>query len=142
MAKPTPLQLGEFLRAVAQGGPTAAPSMFQALQWFRVTFGLHFNMDHWLTQPFRLLPPDHRAQLSAELQPWELVNLLLMMRMASGTNVLILAFFVWAAISCVCFEHIQRSRYLESHPQCLIFECSQGKALQGGCTAPVLLGDA
>ena len=113
--------------------------MFQPLQWFRVTFGLHFNMDHWLTQPFRLLPPDHRVPLRAELQPWELVNLLLMMKMASGTKLLVLAFLVWAAISCVRFEHIQRSRYLDSHPQCLIFECSQGQARGGGRSAPVLL---
>lgn len=37
--KPTPLQLGEFLRTVAQGGPTAASSMFQALKcdlWSRI----------------------------------------------------------------------------------------------------------
>ena len=136
VAQPTPLQLGEFFRAVAQGGPTAASSMFQALKWFRVTFGLNFNTDHWLTQPFRLLPPDHRVQQRTELQPWELVNLLLMMKKASGTHLLILTFFVWAAISCVRFEHFQRSHYMESHPQCLVFECSQGKARRRGARPP------
>ena len=76
---PTPLQLGEFLRMVAQGGLTAASSMYQALKWFRLNFGLPFNTDHWLTQPFRLLPRDHQVQQRTELQPWELVNLLLLM---------------------------------------------------------------
>ena len=48
---------------------------------------------------FPVAPPDHRVQLRTELQPWELVNLLLMMRMASGTNLLIFAFFVWDHIN-------------------------------------------
>ena len=74
--------------------------MFQALKWFRVTFGLNFNTDHWLTQPLRLLPLDHRVQQRTELQPWELVNLLLMMKKATGTHLLILTFFVWADILC------------------------------------------
>ena len=133
---PTPLQLGEFLRMVAQGGPTAASSMYQALKWFRLNFGLPFNTDHWLTQPFRLLPPDHQVQQRTELQPWEMVNLLLMMKQSSGTHLLILTFLVWAAVSCVRFEHFQRSHYMEAHPQCLIFECSQGKARRKGARPP------
>ena len=133
---PTPMQMGEFLRMVAQGGPTAASSMYQALKWFRLNFGLPFNTDHWLTQPFRLLPPDHQVQQRTELQPWEMVNLLLMMKQSSGTHLLILTFLVWAAVSCVRIEHFQRSHYIEAHPQCLIFECSQGKARRKGARPP------
>lgn len=94
---PTPLQLSAFFKAVAAGGPTAATSMFHALKWFRQHFALPFELDHWLLQPYKLLPLNHAIQQKQELQPWEMVNLLLRLRQASGTHLLLLAMFVWAA---------------------------------------------
>lgn len=111
--------------------------MFQALKWFRVTFGLPFTVDHWLTQPFRLLPPDHRVQQRTELQRLGARESFVDDEEAVRHPLVDFdIFFVWAAISCVRFEHFQRSRYMESHPQCLIFECSQGKARRRGARAP------
>lgn len=35
---------------------TVAPSMFHALQWYRLNFALPFELDHWLLKPYKLLP--------------------------------------------------------------------------------------
>ena len=133
---PTPLQLSAFFKAVAAGGPTAATSMFHALKWFRQHFALPFELDHWLLQPYKLLPLNHAIQQKQELQPWEMVNLLLRLRQASGTHLLLLAMFVWAATSCIRFEHFQRSSFVGEADTFLIFKCSQGKARRQGARPP------
>ena len=133
---PTPLQLSAFFKAVAAGGPTAATSMFHALKWFRQHFALPFELDHWLLQPYKLLPVNHAIQQKQELQPWEMVNLLLRLRQASGTHLLLLAMFVWAATSCIRFEHFQRSSFVGEADTFLIFKCSQGKARRQGTRPP------
>ena len=109
---PSPLQMSAFFRAVASGGPTAAASMFHALKWYRQHFALHFELDHWLLKPYKLLPLDHTVQKKQELQPWEMVNLLLRLRQAQGTHLLLLAMFTWAATSCIRFEHFQCSHFV------------------------------
>ena len=133
---PTPLQLSAFFKAVAAGGHTAATSMFHALKWFRQHFALPFELDHWLLQPYKLLPLNHAIQQKQELQPWEMVNLLLRLRQASGTHLLLLAMFVWAATSCIRFEHFQRSSFVGEADTFLIFKCSQGKARRQGTRPP------
>ena len=133
---PTPLQLSAFFKAVAAGGPTAATSMFHALKWFCQHFALPFELDHWLLQPYKLLPLNHAIQQKQELQPWEMVNLLLRLRQASGTHLLLLAMFVWAATSCIRFEHFQRSSFVGEADTFLIFKCSQGKARRQGTRPP------
>ena len=133
---PTPLQLSAFFKAVAAGGPTAATSMFHALKWFRQHFALPFELDHWLLQPYKLLPVNHAVQQKQELQPWEMMNLLLRLRQASGTHLLLLAMFLWAATSCVRFEHFQRSSFVGEADTFLIFKCSQGKARRQGTRPP------
>jgi len=133
---PTPLQLSAFFKAVAAGGPTAATSMFHALKWFRQHFALPFELDHWLLQPYKLFPLNHAIQQKQELQPWEMVNLLLRLRQASGTHLLLLAMFVWAATSCIRFEHFQRSSFVGEADTFLIFKCSQGKARRQGTRPP------
>ena len=133
---PTPLQLSAFFKAVAAGGPTAATRMFHALKWFRQHFALPFELDHWLLQPYKLLPLNHAIQQKQELQPWEMVNLLLRLRQASGTHLLLLAMFVWAATSCIRFEHFQRSSFVGEADTFLIFKCSQGKARRQGTRPP------
>ena len=89
--------------------------MFHALKWFRQHFAIPFDLDHWLLQPFKLLPLDHTVQQKQELQPWEMVNLLLRLRQARGsrgTHLLLLAMFLWAATSRIRFEHFQRSTFV------------------------------
>ena len=110
--------------------------MFHALKWFRQHFALPFELDHWLLQPYKLLPLNHAIQQKQELQPWEMVNLLLRLRQASGTHLLLLAMFVWAATSCIRFEHFQRSSFVGEADTFLIFKCSQGKARRQGTRPP------
>ena len=67
--EPTALQLAEFLREVSRGGPTA------------VEFGKLFKdklpTDHFLVSPYKYLPASHTWSQAVELQPWEIVNLVL-----------------------------------------------------------------
>ena len=130
--QPTPLQLSAFFKAVAAGGPTAATSMYHALKWYRLHFAIPFDLDHWLLQPYKLLPIDHAVQQKQELQPWEMINLLLRLRQAKGTHLLLLAMFIWAATSCIRFEHFQRSSFVGEADAFLIFKCAQGKARRQG----------
>lgn len=130
--QPSPLQLNTFLKEVARGGPTAASSMFHALNWFRSQFGIPFPLDHWLVRSYKLLPVGHTSQQKLELQPWEFVNLILKLRQSSGTNTMVLAFLLWAAVSCIRFEHIQRSKFDRCEANALFFTCSQGKARRQG----------
>ena len=130
--QPTPLQLSTFLKEVARGGPTAASAMFHALNWFRSQFGVQFPLDHWMVRGYKLLPVGHTSQQKLELQPWEFINMILKLRQSSGTNTLVLAFMLWAAVSCIRFEHIQRSKFDHLAANALFFTCSQGKARRQG----------
>ena len=97
-------------------------------------FGLSlgFPLDHWLVRSYKLLPVGHTSQQKLELQPWEFVNLILKLRQSSGTNTMVLAFLLWAAVSCIRFEHIQRSKFDRCEANALFFTCSQGKARRQG----------
>ena len=133
---PTPVQTSEFLREVARGGPTAASGMHACLKWFTATFGAGFQMDHWMNASFRFHAAAHESRQAPELQPWEFVNLLIMMGRASGAHKALLGMFVMAAISCIRWEHLQRSQLVESRAFCLEFCCRQGKARRKGSRPP------
>ena len=45
---------------------------------------------------------------------------------------MVLAFLLWAAVSCIRFEHIQRSKFDRCEASALFFTCSQGKARRQG----------
>ena len=109
MQAPTPLQLSEFLREVASGGPTAASSMWHACHWFSEKMGCQLPTDHFLTRPFKMHAVTHTGSQALELSPGELVNLVLLASRSRGTKAVLLAFMIQSAVSCVRFEHIQRS---------------------------------
>lgn len=129
---PSPLQLSEFLRSVSGGGPTAAASMYQALKWFQHNLGVPFQVEHFLLAPFRFHEVTHTGRPAQELEPWEMLNLLFLARKASGTRLLVLCFFLQSAVSCIRFEHAQRSTLQESNPMALRFLCSKGKSRKQG----------
>ena len=111
--QPTPVQTAEFLREVARGGPTAASGMHACLKWYAVNFGANFQMDHWMNAPFRFHAAAHESRQAPELQPWEFMNLLIMMGRASGSHKALLSMFVMAAVSCIRWEHLQRSQLVD-----------------------------
>eukprot|EP00435_Cladocopium_sp_Y103_P032169 s3721_g8.t1 len=124
---PTPLHLAEFFREASRGGPTAAAALWQSLRWFEDKMGLKLGLQHFLVKPFQFLPADYSAVQQPELQPWEFVNLVLWARMQRGTNLMILAFIIQTAASCVRFEHIQRSTWSANHDGWTEFWCRKGK---------------
>lgn len=129
---PTPLQLPEFLRKVGNGGPTASSSMFQALKWFEQNMGTKFHTEHYLIRPHRFHHPTHSGVQKAELEPWEFINLLLLAANSRGTKQLLVAFLLQSAVSCVRFEHFQRSTLTGGNEDWLQFCCSQGKSRKKG----------
>ena len=129
---PTPLQLSEFLRKVGNGGPTASSSMFQALKWFEQNMGTKFHTEHYLIRPHRFHHPTHSGVQKAELEPWEFINLLLIAANSRGTKQLLVAFLLQSAVSCVRFEHFQRSTLTGGNEDWLQFCCSQGKSRKKG----------
>ena len=134
--QPTPVQTAEFLREVARGGPTAASGMHACLKWYAVNFGANFQMDHWMNAPFRFHAAAHESRQAPELQPWEFMNLLIMMGRASGSHKALLSMFVMAAVSCIRWEHLQRSQLVDNKSLCLEFCCRQGKARRKGSRPP------
>ena len=133
---PTPVQTAEFLREVARGGPTAASGMHACLKWFAVNLGAGFQMEHWMNAPFRFHAAAHEARQAPELQPWEFMNLLLLMARSSGSHKALLCMFLMAAVSCIRWEHLQRSTLVDSRSLCLEFCCKQGKARKKGSRPP------
>ena len=133
---PTPVQTADFLREVARGGPTAASGMHACLKWFTVTFGAGFQMEHWMNASFRFHAAAHESRQAPELQPWEFMNLLILMSRASGAHKALLGMFIMAAISCIRWEHLQRSQLVEARAFCLEFCCRQGKARRKGSRPP------
>eukprot|EP00435_Cladocopium_sp_Y103_P017200 s2946_g4.t1 len=129
---PTPLQLSEFLRRVGTGGPTASASMFQAMKWFEQNMGVRFHTEHYLIQPHRFHHPHHTGVQKEELQPWEFINILLLAARSKGTKQVLTSFMLQAAVSCVRFEHFQRSTMTTGNDQWLQFCCSQGKSRKQG----------
>ena len=130
--KPSPLALAEFLREVSAGGPTAASSMHASLRWFADNFGAAFAMDHWSVKHFRFHAVHHTGKQAPELEPWEFINLALLMAKVQGSHKLLVAFLLMVATGCIRFEHVQRSRLVSIHGSWLEFECSQGKARKQG----------
>ena len=129
---PSPLQLAEFLRRVGSGGPTASASMFQALKWFESNMGVQFHTEHYLVKPHRFHHPLHTGVQKDELEPCQFVNLLLLATRSLGTKQLLVSFMLQAAVSCIRFEHFQRSSLTGGTDEWLQFCCSQGKSRRQG----------
>lgn len=125
---PSPLMLSEFLKEVAAGGPTAAASMWHVFQWFADKMGCALPVDHFLVKPFKMHAVSHTSKQAMELSPGELINLILLASKAQGTRAVLLAFMVQSAVSCIRFEHMQRSSLVRDHKTWLEFRCRQGKA--------------
>eukprot|EP00435_Cladocopium_sp_Y103_P072206 s117_g39.t1 len=128
---PSPLMVAEFLQEVSRGGPTAAASMHATFKWYSMAFGAVFHVDHFLVKPYRFHAVTHSGKQAPELEPWEFMNLCLLMGQARGTHKVLLAFMVMAAVGCIRFEHLQRSTLEANHEKYLEFKCSQGKARTG-----------
>ena len=129
---PTPMELSEFYRSVASGGPTAAASLFQALKWFESNYGVPFHCSHYLIQPYRLHAASHEGRQQAELQPWEYINLLILASRSQGTKLMLATFLLQAATCCIRFEHFQRSKLVHNFGHWLKFKCAKGKARRQG----------
>ena len=125
--KPTPLQLAAFFTEASRGGPTAAAALWQSLRWFEDKMGLPLGLQHFLVKPFQYLPAAHSAVQAPELQPWEFVNLVMLACKQRGTNLIILGFILMTAVSCIRFEHVQRSSWTAHHQGWTEFWCRQGK---------------
>ena len=132
ISEPLPIHMAEFLAMVAKGGPTAASSMWHALLWWSRSYGLEWPMEHFTCVPFKMHAPGHRSVQATELEPWEFYNLVFLMVRAKGTNQIILAWFIMTALSCVRYEHLQRSRFVKDHGTWAEFYCSEGKARRKG----------
>ena len=126
---PLPIHMAEFLAMVSKGGPTAASSMWHALLWWSRSYGLEWPLEHFTCVPFKMHAPGHRSVQATELEPWEFYNLVFLMVQSKGTNQVILAWFIMTALSCVRFEHLQRSKFIKDHAE---FYCSEGKARRKG----------
>ena len=129
---PTPFNVAMFLRQVSRGGPTAAASMWHVMAWYATKMGLQFPTTHFLVHPFRMHELTHSGVQACELAPWELVNLVMMASHAQGSYRLVLAFMIQSAVSCIRYEHMQRSSLVRCGPDYLEFRCSQGKARRQG----------
>lgn len=125
---PSPLQLNEFLRSVCCGGPTAATSMYQAFKWFQHNMGVNFQVDHFLLSSFPFHAQGHTGAQAKEMEPWEMLNLIFMAKKASGTRLLVLAFVIQSAVSCIRFEHAQRSTLQQTSGSAMRFHAARGRA--------------
>eukprot|EP00434_Breviolum_minutum_P027782 symbB.v1.2.024570.t1/scaffold2273.1/size83577/1 len=117
---PSPLQLNEFLRSVSSGGPTAATSMYQAFKWFQHNMGINFQVDLFLLSTFRFHAQGHTGAQAKEMELWEILNLIFMAKKASGTRLLVLAFYA------------QRSTLQQTSGAAMRFTCRQGKSRRQG----------
>ena len=117
---------------MSSGGPTASASVYQGIKWFEDSFGCVFHTTHCLVRPHRFHGPNHTGRQAVELQPWEMANLLLLAGRAQGTKLVLVLFFLQSAISCIRFEHFQRSRLIQAHPTFVECECSKGKRRKQG----------
>ena len=133
---PTPLQLGQFLKLVARGGPTASASMHAALKWWAANLGADFQVDHWVVRPYRFNAAAHSGRQAPELEPWEAANLLLLLTRMCGTHKVLAAMVLMASFSCIRYEHLQRSSYVEARSGWLECRCRQGKSRQRGSRPP------
>ena len=129
---PTPFQLAQFLNSVSHGGPTAAASMYAVFKWYHAQGGSQFNVRHPLVSAYRFHAVHHSARQAIELQPWEFINLLLLLEKARGIHKIILALMVMSATSCIRWEHIQRSKFVSTQAGWLEMHCAQGKTRKQG----------
>ena len=130
--RPTPYQMASFLQFVSRGGPTAAASMHAVFKWYETNGGSQFRTAHPVIANFRFHRAGHTSRQAPELEPWEMVNLLLLLHRAKGTHKIVVALIVMSACSCIRWEHIQRSTLVTNHKDWLEMKCAQGKTRRNG----------
>lgn len=79
--------------------------MHAALKWFAQQGAARFDMTHHLVAQYRFHAASHTSRQAPELEPWELVNLLLVTERASGTHRAMLCLVLMMALSCIRWEH-------------------------------------
>eukprot|EP00435_Cladocopium_sp_Y103_P062373 s244_g24.t1 len=89
--------------------------------------GMKLPTNHFLVLPYKYLPATYTATQAIELQPWELVNLVLYARRLRGSNLVLACFLLQCAVSCIRFEHFQRSKPVDDHLGWHRYKCSKGK---------------
>ena len=129
---PSPLQLASFLKKITVGGPTASSSMHAALTWFVSSLGANIPVSHWMVRPYKFHAASLSGRQAPELEPWELGNLLLILKEAKGTHQVIIAMVILAAVGCIRWEHIQRSKLVTDHSAWAEMFCAQGKRRKQG----------
>ena len=130
--QPSPLQLASFLKKITIGGPTASSSMHAALTWFVSSLGANIPVSHWMVRPYKFHAASHSGRQAPELEPWELGNLLLILKETKGTHQVIIAMVIMAAVGCIRWEHIQRSKLTTDQAAWAEMWCSQGKSRKQG----------
>lgn len=83
--------------------------------------------EHFLVLPYKNFPAAYSSSQAVELQPWEFVNLLLFARQQRGTNLVLVCFLLQCSVSCIRFEHFQRSKFMNYQAEWAKFWCRQGK---------------
>ena len=124
--------MASFLQFVSRGGPTAAASMRAVFKWYEANGGSQFRTGHPVIANFRFHRAGHTSRQAPELEPWEMVNLLLLLHRAKGTHKIIVALIVMSACSCIRWEHIQRSTLVTNHKDWLEMKCAQGRTRRNG----------
>eukprot|EP00435_Cladocopium_sp_Y103_P019698 s1670_g4.t1 len=73
-----------------------------------------------------------------ELEPWEFINLLTLLKQSHGAHRVLVAQMLMVALGCIRFEHLQRSHFVGTVGPALEFDCAQGKARKQGSSRGAL----
>eukprot|EP00435_Cladocopium_sp_Y103_P007954 s3509_g2.t1 len=107
-------RIGALMAALKRWRKFAVAKKYVVREPTPVNWPSSFVMSAVVDQP---LPP----------APWEMINLILYARQLRGTNLVLACFILQCAVSCIRFEHFQRSRPVSDHPGWHRFHCHQGK---------------
>jgi hypothetical protein len=129
--RPTDVMVGKFLLEVDRGGPTAASQAWQGLKWWATRLGLDLALESPLLQDFRLKKQGHTTR-QAEVLPLNMVALLRVAAMETGTRGTFASMMLLVGGGCIRWLHLQRSEIVDITEDLVVCRCAKGKRRQHG----------
>ena len=123
--KPSEVVLGQFLREVSTGGPTAAKTVWNQLRWLEVDIGLPLPLDTVRAEAVQ--SAQHVVSAALELQPSEIWNIMRSFGQSSGPGGLVLSWQIAAIFACCRWKHLQRSCVMSADDNAVCGFCKRGK---------------
>ena len=136
--KPTPLEVGLWLRSLRRRGPTAPRGALTVLRFLQLHLGAVFHAELDEVARHGVIEPGHEEKPATPMtiSMWVQLEQVLADTSSGDAVKMLCATWIFLLVGCVRFAHIQRSSLTQCSETGLEFFCNRGKARVRGVQAP------